>query len=111
MLVIFNCVTLEMEIEILILKCFISVLGSLNLYSTMLNSINKGVFESIYSVKILNTLLFINFITTNGLIYSQHLIDLASLSGEGSPSPVHLRREIPMTLEMKDNKKINWRNS
>lgn len=89
------------KIGILILKCFISLQGSLNLYSRMLNFRDKGVFESIYSVKILNTLLSLKFNTANGLRYYQHQFDLPSPSGQGSPSPVRPTRAMPMTLEIK----------
>ena len=69
----------------------------------MLKFRDKAVFESIYNVKILNTLLSLNFNTTYGLKYSQHQFDLPnSLSGQGSPSPVHPRRARLMELEMKD---------
>ena len=91
-------------------KCYISLQGSLN-PSAVLKFRDKGVFESIYNVKILNTFLSLNFNTANGLRYSQHQFDQPSSLGEGSPSPVCPRTAMTITLEMKDKKKINQRNS
>ena len=98
------------KIAILILKCFISLHGSLN-PSVVLKFRDKGVFKSINSVKILNTILSLNFNTTDRFIYCQHQFDLSSPSGQDFPLPIRPRREREMALEMKDKQKKNRRKS